>query len=65
MLAAICLAAGASVDLSVQDGRIAITSAKTRPREGWAAAFGEVRKLGDEDLAWLGSGNEGGDELQW
>jgi antitoxin MazE len=65
MLGELGIAAGDSVDLSLEDGRIAITPVKRRPREGWAAAFGEIRELGDEDLAWLGFGNEGDDELQW
>jgi len=65
MLAEIGVAAGDTVDLSLEDGRIAITPIKRRPREGWAAAFAEIGALGDEDLAWLQFGNEGDDELQW
>ena len=65
MLAEIGVTAGETVDLSLEDGRIAITPVKRRPREGWAAAFAEIGELGDEDLAWLRFGNEGDDELQW
>ena len=65
MLAEIGVAAGDTVDLSLENGRIAITPVKRRPREGWAAAFGEIGELGDGDLAWLQFGNEGDDELQW
>ena len=65
MLAQIGIAAGDPVDLSLEDGRIAITPIKRRPREGWAAAFAEIEELGDEDLAWLQFGNDGDDELQW
>ena len=65
MLAEVGLAAGDAVDLSLEDGRIAITPVKRRPREGWAAASAEIGELGDEDLAWLQFGNEGDDELQW
>jgi antitoxin MazE len=64
MLAQIGLTAGDAIDLSLEGGRIAITPIKRRPREGWAAAFAEIRDLGDEDLDWLGFGNEGDDELQ-
>jgi hypothetical protein len=64
MLVGIGLAAGGSVDLSLEDGRITITPVKRRPREGWAAGFAEITELRDEDLAWLGFGNEGDDELQ-
>ena len=65
MLAEVGLAAGDAVDLSLEDGRIAITPVKRRPREGWAAAFAEIGDLRDEDLDWLGFGNEGDDKLQW
>ena len=65
MLAEIGVAAGDTVDLSLENGRIAITPVKRRPREGWAAAFEEIGEFGDEDLAWLQFGNEGDDKLQW
>jgi antitoxin MazE len=65
MLAEVGLAAGDAVDLSLEDGRIAITPVKRRPREGWAAAFAQIEELGEEDLAWLQFGNEGDDEWQW
>jgi antitoxin MazE len=65
LLAEIGVAAGDTVDLSLEDGRIAITPVKRRPREGWAAAFAEIGELRDDDLAWLQFGNEGDDELQW
>jgi antitoxin MazE len=64
MLAEIGLAAGDAVDLSLEDGRIAITPVKRRPREGWAAAFAKIEELGEEDLAWLQFRNEDDDELQ-
>jgi hypothetical protein len=38
---------------------------KPTPREGWAEAFGETEELGDEDLAWLGFGNEDDADLAW
>ena len=65
MLAEIGVAAGDTVDLSLENGRIAITPVKRRPREGWAAAFSEIEELGDGDLACLQFGNEGDDALQW
>ena len=65
MLAEIGIAAGDTVELSLQDGRIMITPVKRRLREGWSAAFAEIGELADEDLAWLQFGNEGDDELQW
>jgi len=65
MLTEIGLAAGDAVDLSLEDGRIAITPVKRRPREGWAEAFEEIGELGEEDRAWLEFGNEGDGELKW
>ena len=65
MLTEIGVAAGDAVDLSLEDGRISITPIKRRPREGWAEAFAEIGKLGEEDRVWLEFGNEGDDELTW
>jgi antitoxin MazE len=65
MLAEIGVAAGDTVELSLEDSRIAITPVKRRPREGWVAAFAEIGELGDEDLAWLQFGNAGDDEMRW
>jgi antitoxin MazE len=65
MLAKLGVGAGDTVDLSLEEGRITITPVKRRPREGWAEAFAEIGELGDEDLDWLGFGNEGDDKLQW
>jgi antitoxin MazE len=65
MLTEIGISAGDPVDLSLEDGRIAITPLKRRPREGWAGAFGEIEELGEEDRAWLEFGNDGDAELEW
>jgi antitoxin MazE len=65
MLAEIGVATGDTVDLSLEDGRIAITPVKRKPREGWAEAFDEIEPLGDEDRAWLEFPNAGDDELKW
>jgi antitoxin MazE len=65
MLTEIGIAAGDTVDLSLEDGRIAITPVKRRPREGWAEAFEEIGELSEEDRAWLEFGNAGDGELKW
>ena len=65
MLTEIGIATGDAVDLSLEDGRIAITPVKRRPREGWAKAFEEIAELSEEDRAWLEFGNEGDSELKW
>ena len=61
------LAAGDTVDLSLQDGRITIKPTKRRPREGWAQASEEIGAidLTDEDKAWIEFGNTGDAELGW
>ena len=65
MLAEIGLAAGDPVDLFLEDGRIAITPVKRRPREGWAEAFDEIGELREEDRDWLEFPNEGDSKLRW
>jgi len=65
MLMEIGITAGDAVDLSLEDGRIAITPLKRRPREGWAEAFAEIGELDDEDRAWLEFPNQGDDDLTW
>jgi antitoxin MazE len=66
MLAELGVAAGDAVDLSLEDGRIAITPLRRKPREGWAEASSELEEqLTDEDRAWLDFGNAGDDELEW
>jgi antitoxin MazE len=65
MLTEIGIATGDTVDLSLENGRIAITPVKRRPREEWAEAFEEIGELGEEDRAWLEFGNEGDSELKW
>jgi len=65
MLAEIGIAAGDAVDLSLEDGRIAITPVKRRPREGWAEAFREIAEAGDDALVWPEFGNDDDDALTW
>ena len=65
MLAEMGIAAGDQVELSLEEGRIAIAPVKRRPREGWAEAFGEIPDLGDDDLAWLEFGNDDDADLKW
>jgi antitoxin MazE len=67
MLTELGIAAGDAVDLSLEDGRIAVTPIKRRPREGWAEAFDKIAPipLTDEERAWMAFGNEGDDELKW
>ena len=65
MLAEICLSLGDAVDLALEDGRIALTPIKKRPREGWAEASQAIADVGEDALVWPEFGNEGDDELEW
>ena len=65
MLAEIGIAAGDAVDLSLEDGRIAITPVKRRPREGWAEAFREIAEAGDDALVWPEFGNDDDADMTW
>jgi len=65
MLAEIGLSLGDAVDLVLEDGRIALTPIKKRPREGWAEASQAIADVGEDALVWPEFGNEGDDELEW
>jgi len=65
MLAEIGLSPGDAVDLALEDGRIALTPAKRRPRQGWAEASQAIADAGEDALVWPEFGNEGDDELEW
>jgi antitoxin MazE len=65
MLTEIGVAAGDTVELSLEEGRIAITPVKKRPREGWAEASRVIAEAGDDALVWPEFGNIGDDELTW
>lgn len=38
------------VDLDLADGKIIISPAKTKPRQGWAEAARRMHELGDDEL---------------
>ena len=65
MLAEIGIGAGDPVDLSLEEGRIAIIPVKRRAREGWAEASRKIAEAGDDSLVWPELGNDGDDELTW
>jgi antitoxin MazE len=66
MLNELGIAAGDPVDLSLEEGRIAVTPVrKKRPREGWAEASKAIVEAGEDALVWPEFGNEGDDELTW
>jgi len=65
MLAELGVAAGDAIDLSLEDGRIAIIPVRRRPREGWAEAFRELAEAGDDALVWPEFGNDEDAHLTW
>ncbi len=65
MLAEIGLVPGDAVDVELEDGRIAVTPAKRRPRDGWAEASQAIANAGEDALVWPEFGNEGDDKLEW
>ena len=65
MLAEIGVAAGDTVDLSLEDGRITIIPLKRRPREGWAEASRAIAEAGDDALVWPEFGNDEDATLKW
>jgi antitoxin MazE len=65
MLAEIGIAAGDAVDLSLEDGRIAIKPVKRRPREGWAEASRAIVETGEDALVWPEFGSDGDADLTW
>ena len=38
------------IEIEVEDGKIIIMSAKTKPRKGWAKAFRKMSQNGDDEL---------------
>ena len=65
MLAEIGIVAGDRVDLSLEDGRIAITPVRRGPREGWAEAFRVIADAGEDALVWPEFNNEEDGALTW
>ncbi len=65
MLAEIGIAAGDTVDLSMEDSRIIITPQKRRPREGWAEASKAIAEAGDDALVWPEFANDEDADLTW
>lgn len=67
MLGAMGLAAGARLDVQVEDGKIVATPVRNHPREGWEEDAKLVAAAGitDEEADWMGFGNDGDDELRW
>ena len=57
--------AGATLEVSVEDGRIVAAPARVGPRVGWAAAAEALTAVGDDALAWPAFANDGDSDLTW
>jgi antitoxin MazE len=66
VLAQIGLASGATLDLTVEDGRLIGTPIERPVRAGWAEAAAVIAASGEAPLPdWGDFGNEGDIELAW
>lgn len=66
LLGEIGAAAGTSLDLTVEDGRLIATPVVQPRREGWAHAAAEMTHLPDAEAeVWTGFTNEGDATLTW
>jgi antitoxin MazE len=66
LLSEMGLAAGATIDLRIEDGKL-VARPERKVREGWAEDAEKVaaHSLTDEEKDWLGFGNDGDAELEW
>ncbi|MEN2787360.1 hypothetical protein ACFOKI_03965 [Sphingomonas qilianensis] len=66
ILGEIGVAAGAAMDLRVEDGRLIVTPITTPTRAGWAtSAAAMALSDGSEEADWQAFGNQGDHDLQW
>jgi antitoxin MazE len=65
VLAELGVKAGDDLSLTLEQGRIILTPAKTHSRTGWAEAAKNIADSGDDGLVWPPFGNAGDDELAW
>jgi antitoxin MazE len=65
MLAELGLTAGASVDMTLAEGRLILSPARQSARAGWADASRVIAEAGDDALVWPEFGDAGDDKLVW
>lgn len=66
ILGEIGLAAGATLDLKVEGGRLIGTPVRNECRAGWGEAAAAIAEARDADsAAWAAFGNEGNADLTW
>jgi antitoxin MazE len=65
MLAELGLTAGASVDMTLDDGRLILAPARNTRRAGWADASRGIAESGDDAPVWPEFDNADDDTLAW
>ena len=65
LLAEIGVAAGASMDVCVEGGKLIAAPVRATVREGWAEDAALIGAPTEEERDWLGFGNDGDAELSW
>lgn len=65
MLAAMGAAPGDKLDVKVERGRLVMTRARRKPREGWAEESKALAEAGEGGLLWPEFGNEDDKDLTW
>ncbi len=59
------VAAGDSLDLAIEAGRLVLAPVPAHPRAGWAEAAQQVAEFGDDAPVWPDFGNEDDADLRW
>jgi antitoxin MazE len=65
MLTELGLTAGASVEMTLDDGRLVLAPVREKRRALWAAAAEQIAEAGDDALEWQEFGNADDDKLVW
>jgi antitoxin MazE len=65
VLAHLHVSTGDVLDLDLQEGRVVLSPAQRRPREGWAEAAKTLAEAGEGELAWPELENASDEEWTW
>jgi antitoxin MazE len=65
ILTQICVKPGDALELSLEDGQIALVPVKRRSRTGWADAAKRIAEAGEDALVWPEFGNLDDADLKW
>lgn len=65
LLAEFGVAAGDTLDMTIEEGRIVLAPVKRHARAGWAEASRNLAEFGDDALVWPEFGNAEDETLIW